>query len=203
MTRRTTPHALRRPALPAPDDEPESTDRPTVNPPFDVSAFARESESKLRALSATQPKVRVPVSGVAAALTHDTPVISESTIEDPLGEMRQRFALGDYGGSLELAEVILAGDPSNVDAAECGEDCRTLLESRLVSALGSLDQVPMVSVPRSQLLGLSLDHRAGFVLSLVDGSSTLEMILDVCGMPRLDGLQIVQELVRQKIVAFR
>jgi hypothetical protein len=202
MTRRTTPHALRRPPIPAEDDEPESVDRPTVNPPFDVSAFARESESKLRALSASQPKVRVPVSGVAPT-AHDTPVITESTMEDPLGEMRHRFALGDHAGALDLAEVILAGDPGNVDAAECGEDCRTLLEGKLVGALGSLDHVPMVGVPRSQLLCLSLDHRAGFVLSLVDGSSTLEMILDVCGMPRLDALQIVQELLHRKIIALR
>ena len=43
---------------------------------------------------------------------------------------------------------------------------------------------PMVLVPRTQLRWLSIDHRAGFVLSLIDGSSTLEMILDVCGMPR-------------------
>ena len=35
--------------------------------------------------------------------------------------------------------------------------------------LGPLDRVPMVVVPRTQMRWLSIDHRAGFVLSLVDG----------------------------------
>jgi hypothetical protein len=129
--------------------------------------------------------------------------VTGSTFEYPLAEMRERFALRDYSGALDLAELILSDEPGNLDAAECGEDCRTALENQLISRFGSLDQVPMVGLPRSQLLGLSLDHRAGFILSLIDDVSTLEMILDVCGMPRLDGLRIVDELVRQKIVAFR
>ena len=29
------------------------------------------------------------------------------------------------------------------------------------------------------------------------------MILDVCGMSKLDGLRIIDDLVQQKIVAFR
>ena len=58
-------------------------------------------------------------------------------------------------------------------------------------------------VQRTQLRWLSIDHRAGFVLSLIDGSSTLEMILDVCGMPRLDAMRILHELVQQKVVALK
>jgi hypothetical protein len=67
--------------------------------------------------------------------------------------------------------------------------------------LGPLDRVPSVVVQRTQLRWLSIDHRAGFVLSLIDGSSTLEMILDVCGMPKLDAMRILDELVQQRIVA--
>jgi hypothetical protein len=48
-----------------------------------------------------------------------------------------------------------------------------------------------------------MDHRAGFILSLIDGASSVDLILDVCGMPKLDALRILQELVQQKIVAFR
>ena len=58
-------------------------------------------------------------------------------------------------------------------------------------------------VPRHQLRWLSIDHRAGFVLSLVDGVSSLEMILDVSGMPTLDALRILYELMQQRIISFR
>jgi hypothetical protein len=131
------------------------------------------------------------------------PEITERTIEDPAAEMRERFSLGDYTGALEMSELILAEEPGNLEAAECGENCRSVLENMYAARLGPLDRVPMVVVPRTQMRWLSMDHRAGFILSLIDGSSSVDLILDVCGMPKLDALRILQELVQQKIVAFR
>jgi hypothetical protein len=131
------------------------------------------------------------------------PEITERTIEDPISEMRERFSLGDYTGALEISELILADMPDNAQAAECGENCRTVLENMYAARLGPLDRIPMVIVPRAQMRWLSMDHRAGFVLSLIDGSSSVEMILDVSGMPKLDALRILHELVQQKIVSFR
>ena len=135
--------------------------------------------------------------------TQPPPEITERTIEDPAAEMRERFSLGDYTGALEMADLLLTEDPGHLEAAECGENCRTVLEGMFAARLGPLDRVPMVVVPRTQMRWLSIDHRAGFILSLIDGSSSVELILDVCGMPRLDALRILHELVQQKIVAFR
>jgi hypothetical protein len=131
------------------------------------------------------------------------PDITERTIEDPGAEMRERFSLGDYTGALEMSELILAAQPDNAEAVECGANCRMVLENMYAARLGPLDRVPMVVVPRTQMRWLSIDHRAGFVLSLIDGSSSIEMILDVSGMARLDALRILHELVQQKIVSFR
>lgn len=131
------------------------------------------------------------------------PEITERTIEDPVAEMRERFSLGDYTGALEMAELILAEEPGDLEAAECGENCRSVLEKMYAARLGPLDRVPLVVVPRTQMRWLSMDHRAGFILSLIDGSSSVDMILDVCGMPKLDALRILHELVQQKIVSFR
>jgi hypothetical protein len=131
------------------------------------------------------------------------PEITERTIEDPLAEMRERFSLGDYTGALEISELILAEEPGNLEAAESGENCRSVLENMYTAKLGPLERTPMVVVPRTQMRWLSMDHRAGFILSLIDGSSSIEMILDVSGMSKLDALRILHELVQQKIVAFR
>lgn len=131
------------------------------------------------------------------------PEITERTIEDPAAEMRERFMLGDYTGALEMSELILADLPDNVEAVECGENCRTVLENMYAARLGPLDRVPMVIVPRAQMRWLSMDHRAGFILSLIDGSSSVEMILDMSGMPKLDAYRILHELVQQKIVSFQ
>jgi hypothetical protein len=131
------------------------------------------------------------------------PEITERTIEDPVAEMRERFSLGDYTGALEMSVLILADSPGHAEAIEVGENARRVLENMYAARLGPLDRVPMIIAPRVQMRWLAIDHRAGFVLSLIDGSCSLEMILDMCGMPKLDALRILHELVQQKIVSFR
>jgi hypothetical protein len=263
----------------APAGSSEENDRPTVNPPFDVEAFARAATAtptsgddltetppppppldgeprsqfptltneveleaaraksaqalepsggrlpsgllalaNLRSPSALPPSTAStpPPVGVASspatieaavlgAITGSTPApeITERTIEDPIAEMRERASLGDYTGALEMAELILAADPSSLEAAECAENCRSVLENMYAARLGPSDGVPVVVVPQAQMQWLSIDHRAGFVLSLIDGFSTLEMVIDVSGMQKLDALRILHALVQQRIVAFK
>jgi hypothetical protein len=122
---------------------------------------------------------------------------------DPRGEMRERFALGDFSGALVVAEALLGEDPTHAEAHECAERCRAVLGEMYAARIGPLDGVPVVQVARDQLRWLSIDHRAGFVLSLVDGVSSLEMILDVSGMPSLDALRILYELLERRIVSIR
>lgn len=118
-------------------------------------------------------------------------------------EMRDRISLGDYSGALEVAERILAGSPDDPEAQACAESCRRVLRQMYATRIGPLDRVPVVMVPRDQLRWLSIDHKAGFVLSLVDGVSNLEMIIDVSGMPELETLRILSELAQQRIISLR
>ena len=55
------------------------------------------------------------------------PEITEHTIEDPIAEMRERLSLGDYTGAFEMAELLLAEDPDDAEAAECAASCREVL----------------------------------------------------------------------------
>ena len=57
-----------------------------------------------------------------------------------------------------------------------------------------------VVVSPEEVQWLSLDHRAGFLLSLVDGQSTVDEILDISGMTRLDALKIIHDLTEQQVV---
>ncbi len=120
-----------------------------------------------------------------------------------LKDMRDRFSLGDYTGALELAENLLQRDPVNDAALNCAEECRNKLIQMYTARIGPLDRVPVVMVATEQLRWLSIDHRAGFLLSHIDGVSNLEMILDVSGMPLLDALKILCELVQQRVITMR
>jgi len=68
-------------------------------------------------------------------------------------------------------------------------------EAAQLARLGGARKIPKPAVDQGKVVALKLDHRAGFVLSLVDGSSSIDDILDVSGMPRRDALRILCELV--------
>lgn len=121
----------------------------------------------------------------------------------PLEEMKDRMALGDYTGALTIADELLSWDPTNANVRTTAETCRGVLRNMYIARIGPLERVPQVIVPRDQLRWLSIDHRAGFVLSLIDGVSTVEMVLDVSGMPELDALRILADLAQQRIIAFQ
>ncbi len=122
---------------------------------------------------------------------------------DPLAELRERYALGDFSGALTIAEGILEDDKDNGDAQRYAESCRDVLKQMYAARLGSLQQVPVVAIPAEQLRWLTLDHRSGFLLSHVDGVSTLEEILDVSGMNHLEAMRIIYELLQQKVIALQ
>ena len=58
-----------------------------------------------------------------------------------------------------------------------------------------------VAVPSEQIRWLSLDHRSGFLLSLVDGTSSVEELLDISGMAKLDALRILYTLREERVIA--
>lgn len=122
---------------------------------------------------------------------------------DPVSELRERYALGDFSGALTIAEAVLTEDPQNTDAQRYAESCRDVLKQMYAARLGPLDQVAVVAVPAEQLRWLTLDHRSGFLLSHVDGVSTLEEILDISGMPHLEAMRIICDLVQQKVIALQ
>lgn len=152
-----------------------------------------------RAASDAPPTQAVPTPAPAPDSSPATGILRPASI----AELDDLIGLGDYSGALDIAERLLEKDPENAKAAQAAETCRTTLRKMYAARIGPLDRVPTVQIPREQLRWLSIDHRTGFVLSLVDGVSTAEMILDVSGMPELDALRILAELVQQRIVAFR
>lgn len=117
-------------------------------------------------------------------------------------EMADRYALGDFTGALRAAELLLGRDPEHGEALRYAQSSRDRLVQLYTSRLGSMDRVPRVAVPDSEVRWLGLDHKAGFLLSRVDGEQTLEEIIDVSGMPRLEALKTLAELLEAGAITF-
>src|SRR6266849_3344208 len=51
--------------------------------------------------------------------------------------------------------------------------------------------VPRVAIAPSQVADYLIDHREGFIVSLLDGVSSVEMLLDIAGMPQAEALTVL------------
>jgi hypothetical protein len=66
-----------------------------------------------------------------------------------------------------------------------------------------LPLVPLLVAGADHLRAAQLDGRAGFILSLIDGGTTVESVLDLSGMPADETLGIIKELRLRGIVVLR
>jgi len=162
------------PPAPDPDEEPPSQERPTL-PAIDLESLAPaapEQESGPRPLR-------------HRAL---------------IAELGDRFANGDYEGALALAESVDPEDDAHPVAAFCAKRCREALEAVFVDRVGGVGHAPRLLLSGEALRSARLDHRAGFIVALVDGRTRVEEIVDASAMTRFDALRILDDLVARGIV---
>jgi hypothetical protein len=69
--------------------------------------------------------------------------------------------------------------------------------------VGTVSGPPSVAMASDAIRNLPLDHRAGFMLSLIDGRTDIETLVELSSMPRVDALRIVRELFEAAVISFR
>jgi hypothetical protein len=65
----------------------------------------------------------------------------------------------------------------------------------------TLECIPRLAVSPTVLRQLPLDHRAGFLMWLIDGKSTVEAILDACPMSHDHALAMLSVLAGHGVIA--
>lgn len=116
---------------------------------------------------------------------------------DLYGDMQDCYALDDLTGALRFADLILGRMPNDAEAMRVAEDCRVRLKSLYTSKIGDVTRVVEVALGEAELRWLGLDHRSGFLLSRVDGVASVEELLDICGMPILEALKTLTDLLER------
>lgn len=113
---------------------------------------------------------------------------------------RELFELGDFSGSLELVEKVLKKQSQHEGArAYLKRNEQTLLKM-YESKLGDMNRIPRQLVPPDEVIWMNMHHRAGFILSQVDGSLSYEDLLAVSGMDRFDTVRIIADLISNGII---
>ncbi|MFO0727015.1 MAG: hypothetical protein U1E65_24760 [Myxococcota bacterium] len=126
-----------------------------------------------------------------------------SSPDDPralLVSARDRLNLHDFDGALALLERIPSDDPAFLEAQDMLSETRVRLEQIYGGKLGSLEAAPKVLLSGEELIWLNLNHRAGFILSQVDGNVSYEDLISLSGMPRLDTLRILCTLLQEGVI---
>jgi len=136
------------------------------------------------------------------------PAASPASAKDA-GELRasdiqrviaDHFALGNYAAALHAAELQLGMDPDDAEARRYAAESRARLETRYTTRIGSLEYVFNIAVPTAKVKWLGLDPQAAFLLSLVDGQTTVAEVLELCHMGRLEALRVFTELLDARAI---
>jgi hypothetical protein len=84
-----------------------------------------------------------------------------------------------------------------------GDRAREFAADSDIRLLVPLGAVPWLVVTYDDLSRMPLDPRAGFVVSLIDGKCSVDMLLDISGMREDETLHILRELVRLGAIELR
>lgn len=90
-----------------------------------------------------------------------------------IDEVRRLYAEGEVAAALDLAGRIRGDAPEPI----------------------SQTAVPVITLTLDAILSLPLDHRAGFMLTRIDGTVNVRSIIDVAGMDEDEALAILEKLV--------
>ncbi|HZI04521.1 MAG TPA: hypothetical protein VEZ71_10885 [Archangium sp.] len=189
----------------------------------DVLAFLSEPQPPVAAPVAPVPVAARPVAPapvaarpVAPAPVAIRPVSAPARTPAPVPQVAPRqgvrtllvgvedlLALGDVSSAMDLLGKAEQLAPGDARLASARERCVRGLQASLEAKLGDLKRVPTLKLRMAELMKLSLDPRAGFLLSRIDGSLSFEALFSVSGMSRLDTLRVLARLLDQDIIAIR
>ena len=138
------------------------------------------------------------VTGKAPSLLSyvDTPIL----VADPDGSavyanptFEARFALPQGGAQgLPLAILFEAGGR---------EEVRGRLLKRYRDRMGDLGGIPRLSLGLSDVMKFNLPAHAGFMLSLIDGDTSIGDIVSLSGMDSFGALRVLNGLIEAGIVS--
>jgi len=116
----------------------------------------------------------------------------------------ERAAEWARGSDLERAvtavDLALSEDPNSALAQKLIHRNRDAIMNTFQAFLGDLQRTPALARPLHELGSAPISPRAAFLLSRVDGTLSLDEILDVSGMPRLEAYRYLCQLFLRGIL---
>jgi len=106
----------------------------------------------------------------------------------------------DLERSVTAVDLALSEDPNSALAQKLIQRNRDTIMNAFQGFLGDLQRTPALARPLHELGSAPISPRAAFLLSRVDGTLSLDEILDVSGMPRLEAYRYLCQLFLRGIL---
>jgi len=106
----------------------------------------------------------------------------------------------DLARAVTAVDLALSEDPNSALAQKLIHRNRDTIMNAFQGFLGDLQRTPALARPLHELASAPISPRAAFLLSRVDGTLSLDEILDVSGMPRLEAYRYLCQLFLRGIL---
>ncbi len=107
---------------------------------------------------------------------------------------------GEADKAVAAVDLALSEDPNAALAQKLLHRNRDAIMTIFQGYLGDLDRTPVLAKPLHELAKTPISPRAAFLLSRVDGALSIDEILDVSGMPRLEAYRYLCQLLLRGIL---
>jgi hypothetical protein len=166
-----------------------------------------------RTMTATKADIVLPFDPIDARSVQILDEVDDDAPDNEAREDRTRRRIttlferaGEWGRSGELDRAVaaidlaLAEDPNSALAQKLIHRNRETMMAVFQAFLGDLQRTPTLARPLHELATAPISPRAAFLLSRVDGTLSLDEILDVSGMPRLEAYRYLCQLYLRGIL---
>ena len=107
---------------------------------------------------------------------------------------------GEYDKAVTAADLAMSEDPNSALAQKLLQRHRDAIQGVFQNFLGDLQRQPQLARPLHELATAPISPRAAFLLSRIDGTLSVDEILDVSGMPRVEAYRHLCQLFLRNIL---
>ena len=107
---------------------------------------------------------------------------------------------GELDKAVAAIELALSDDPNSALGQKLIHRNRETIMAVFQAFLGDLERQPVLARPLHELSSAQISPRAAFLLSRIDGQLTVDELLDVSGMPRIEAFRHLCQLFLRGIL---
>jgi hypothetical protein len=109
-------------------------------------------------------------------------------------------ASGETDKAVAAVDLVLSEDPNSALGQKLITRNKETILQIFQAFIGDLERMPQLARPLHELSNAPISPRAAFLLSRIDGTLTIDELLDVSGMPRMEAYRHICQLFLRGIL---